>query len=184
MATLLLLAFLLWAFVEAPVLSWSLHPTCFEWSALWTSSLIHHDLEHLLSNCAAITMTGIYFERRYGSALFVLFIMCASGISVGTEYLHDPWFNGHIQGASGVAFALIGALAAESLLMQIGFLTVVVFPFFFPPSELIALHSHLSGYAFGLFWGFGSRLFHALSERTESSPAPTVSSTPRSVSNP
>lgn len=180
MATLLLLALLLWAFVSAPF-SWALQPATFEWSQLWTASLLHAHQAHLLSNAMSITLTGIYFERRYGSVLFCLFVLLASGISMGVEYLHDPAFLGRIQGASGTAFALIGALAAESLLMQIGFLAIVVYPFFFPPEELLALHAHFGGYIFGLFWGFGS---HVLDERTESTPAPVVSSARHPVPDP
>lgn len=174
MATLLLLALLLWAFVSAPF-SWALQPATFEWSQLWTASLLHAHQAHLLSNAMGITLTGIYFEHRYGWIAFVTFVLLASPISLSTEYYHDPDSLSHIIGASGVAYALIGAVAAHSTAMQIGFLAIVVYPFFVPPEQLTALHTHLSGYLFGLVWGFFHRWFHGSSEKTPNPPASALS---------
>ena len=131
---------------------------------LWSVTLLHGSLVHLLFNMYALYISGPLVETLYGSRLFLLFyLLCAAAGSVASFV-----FGGNVPavGASGAIFGLFGLLLAasrthhpvldrrsRSLVGQLGTLILInlVFGFVVPNIDNAA---HIGGLVAGLWLGF------------------------------
>ena len=83
-----------------------------EWYRLFTSAFLHFGISHLVNNMIMLVCLGSYLERALGSVKYAIFyVISAVGISL-VSMMHmlktdDIAVSG---GASGVIFAVIGAL--------------------------------------------------------------------------
>lgn len=134
-----------------------------EYWRLWTVTLLHADLLHLLFNMYALYLAGPIVERWYGHLRFLVFylILAAAG-STGSFV-----FGGDVPavGASGAIFGLFGVLLAagrvhhpvdrqsRALVSQIGFLIVINLAFGFASGGQIDNFAHLGGLIAGMWLG-------------------------------
>lgn len=131
---------------------------------LWTVTLVHANLLHLLFNMYALWLAGPLVEQMYGRLRFLAFyLVCAAGGSIATYAFGEV--PGGV-GASGAVFGLFGILLAAGrthnpvidrqsrmLIGQIGGLIAInlVFGFVVPGIDNLA---HLGGLGAGLWLGF------------------------------
>jgi membrane associated rhomboid family serine protease len=131
---------------------------------LWTVTLLHGSLIHLLFNMYALYISGPLVETLYGSRLFLLFyLLCGAAGSVASFVFGG---NTPAVGASGAIFGLFGLLLAasrahhpvldrrsRSLVGQLGTLILInlVFGFVVPRIDNAA---HIGGLVAGLWLGF------------------------------
>lgn len=83
-----------------------------EWYRLLTSAFLHFDISHLVNNMIMLICLGSYLERALGSVKYVVFY---AATAVGSSLISMKYmlYSGDIAvsgGASGVIFAVIGAL--------------------------------------------------------------------------
>ncbi len=83
-----------------------------QWHRLLTAAFIHFGLYHLVNNMVLLICLGSYLEREYGKVRFIiLYLVGAVGANLVSMmhmlYTGDIAVSG---GASGVVFAMIGAL--------------------------------------------------------------------------
>lgn len=136
-----------------------------EYWRLWTVTLVHVSVLHLLFNMYALWLVGPIVERFYGSIVFgLMYLLCAAAGSVASFV-----FGGDIPsvGASGAIFGLVGVLIAaqrahdpmvdrrtRSLLGVLVPLVIInfVFDLFFAGSIDIA--AHIGGLLAGMWLGW------------------------------
>jgi membrane associated rhomboid family serine protease len=134
-----------------------------EYYRLWTVTLVHAGLLHLLFNMYALYLAGPIVEQLYGSRLFAIFyLLCAAAGSIASYVFTQQ----NAVGASGAIFGLFGILLAasrthqpvldrrgRSLVSQIGMLIVLnlVFGFLVPGIDNSA---HIGGLLAGIWLGF------------------------------
>jgi membrane associated rhomboid family serine protease len=134
-----------------------------EYWRLWTVTLLHGDLLHLLFNMYALYLAGPIVERWYGRIRFLVFyfVLAAAG-STGSFV-----FGGDIPavGASGAIFGLFGMLLSAGrlhhpvdrqsrpLVGQIGFLIAINLLFGFASGGSIDNAAHIGGLVAGLWLG-------------------------------
>ncbi|MFL5777925.1 MAG: rhomboid family intramembrane serine protease [Chloroflexota bacterium] len=133
-----------------------------EYYRLWTVTLLHADLLHLLFNMYALYLVGPIVERWYGSIRFVLFYYTTAAAASVASFV----FGGDIPsvGASGAIFGLFGLILAagrlhhpvdrqsRALVGQIGMLIVLNLAFGFA-SGVVDNAAHIGGLVAGLFLG-------------------------------
>jgi membrane associated rhomboid family serine protease len=134
-----------------------------EYWRLWTVTVLHGDLLHLLFNMYALWLAGPIVERWYGRVRFLAFYLaCAAAGSVASFV-----FGGDAPavGASGAIFGLFGILLAagrlhnpvdrqsRALVGQIGMLIVINLAFGFASGGSIDNAAHLGGLVAGLWLG-------------------------------
>ena len=134
-----------------------------EYWRLWTVTLLHGDLLHLLFNMYALWLTGPIVERWYGRSRFLAFYLaCAAGGSAASFV-----FGGDVPavGASGAIFGLFGILLAagrlhhpvdrqsRALVGQLGMLILINLAFGFASGGQIDNAAHLGGLVAGLWLG-------------------------------
>ena len=134
-----------------------------EYWRLWTVTLLHGDLLHLLFNMYALWLAGPIVERWYGRVRFLgFYLACAAGGSVASFV-----FGGDAPavGASGAIFGLFGILLAagrlhkpvdrqsRALVGQIGMLILLILAFGFASGGSIDNAAHLGGLVAGLWLG-------------------------------
>ncbi|MCD8301185.1 MAG: rhomboid family intramembrane serine protease [Clostridiales bacterium] len=83
-----------------------------QWYRLLTAAFLHFGLYHLVNNMILLICLGSYLEREYGRVRFIIFYLIgavgANLVSmVHMLYTGEYYVSG---GASGVVFAMIGAL--------------------------------------------------------------------------
>jgi membrane associated rhomboid family serine protease len=134
-----------------------------EYWRLWTVTLLHGDLLHLLFNMYALWLAGPLVERFYGRGLFTLFylLLAAAGSIASFAFSDGPVSVG----ASGAVFGLFGVLFAaqrvhrpvidrqsRAFLGQLGMLLVLnlVIGFAVPG---IDWQAHIGGLLGGLWLG-------------------------------
>jgi membrane associated rhomboid family serine protease len=159
-----------------------------EYWRLWTVTLLHGDLLHLLFNMYALWLAGPIVERWYGRARFLAFYLaCAAGGSAASFV-----FGGDAPavGASGAIFGLFGILLAagrlhhpvdrqsRALVGQIGMLILINLVFGFASGGSIDNAAHLGGLVSGLWLGAlivptGVPTLSSLWHRPSLSPTPT-----------
>jgi membrane associated rhomboid family serine protease len=134
-----------------------------EYWRLWTVTLLHGGLLHLLFNMYALWLAGPIVERWYGRIRFVAFYLaCAAGGSSASFV-----FGGDVPavGASGAIFGLFGVLLAagrlhhavdrqsRALVGQLGMLILLNLVFGFASAGAIDNAAHLGGLVAGLWLG-------------------------------
>ena len=140
-----------------------------EWYRLFTVTLVHGGLVHLLLNMYALYLVGPLVEQIYGWKIFgLMYVLCALAGSVGSLLFGDP----HVPsvGASGAIFGLFGVLLAatrihapvldqrgRALVGQIGMLIVLNLVLGFGFNGIggnIDNAAHVGGLVAGLWLGF------------------------------
>jgi membrane associated rhomboid family serine protease len=164
-----------------------------EYWRLWTVTLLHGDLLHLLFNMYALWLAGPIVERWYGRVRFLAFYLaCAAGGSVASFV-----FGGDAPavGASGAIFGLFGILLAagrihhpvdrqsRALVGQIGMLILINLAFGFASGGSIDNAAHIGGLVTGLWLGAlilptGVPTLSSLWHRPSASLSPTPGPTP------
>jgi membrane associated rhomboid family serine protease len=134
-----------------------------EYWRLWTVTLLHGDLLHLLFNMYALWLAGPIVERWYGRVRFVAFYLaCAAGGSAASFV-----FGGDVPavGASGAIFGLFGILLAagrlhhpvdhqsRALVGQLGMLILINLAFGFASGGAIDNAAHIGGLVTGVWLG-------------------------------
>lgn len=134
-----------------------------EYWRLWTVTLLHGDLLHLLFNMYALWLAGPIVERWYGRTRFLAFYLaCAAAGSVASFV-----FGGDAPavGASGAVFGLFGILLAagrlhhpvdrqsRALVGQLGMLILINLAFGFASGGSIDNAAHLGGLVAGIWLG-------------------------------
>jgi rhomboid protease GluP len=134
-----------------------------EYWRLWTVTLLHGDLLHLLFNMYALWLAGPIVERWYGRVRFLAFYLaCAASGSMASFV-----FGGDIPavGASGAIFGLFGILLAagrlhhpvdrqsRGIMSQLLVLVLINIAFGFASGSRIDNAAHLGGLAAGLWLG-------------------------------
>ena len=167
-----------------------------EYWRLWTVTLLHGDLLHLLFNMYALWLCGPIVERWYGRVRFAgFYLACAAGGSAASFV-----FGGDIPavGASGAIFGLFGILLAagrlhhpvdrqsRALVGQLGMLILINLVFGFASGGRIDNAAHIGGLVAGLWLGAlivptGVPTLSSLWNRPSGAPVPAG---PRSASSP
>lgn len=83
-----------------------------EWYRLVTSSFLHFSLEHLFNNMLLLVCLGSYLEKEFGRVKYIIFYF-AAGILSSAVSMFYMLYRGEMAvsaGASGVVYAMIGAL--------------------------------------------------------------------------
>ncbi|NUP88885.1 MAG: rhomboid family intramembrane serine protease [Candidatus Sumerlaeia bacterium] len=112
------------AFLEA----WAFTPSAFSWTTIGTSLFLHANLLHLLVNVWALLLFGRIVEDRLGPLLHA--VLCLAGGAAGC--LVYAWtatgFNRQmpVLGASGMVFAVIGALLVVAFWVEFRFFYFLV----------------------------------------------------------
>jgi membrane associated rhomboid family serine protease len=134
-----------------------------EYWRLWTVTLLHGDLLHLLFNMYALWLTGPIVERWYGRVRFLgFYLACAAGGSAASFV-----FGGDVPavGASGAIFGFFGILLAagrlhhpvdrqsRALVGQLGILILINLVFGFASAGRIDNAAHIGGLVAGLWLG-------------------------------
>lgn len=134
-----------------------------EYWRIWSVTLLHADIVHLLFNMYALWLAGPIVERWYGRVRFSAFYLaCAAGGSVASFV-----FGGDAPavGASGAIFGLFGILLAagrlhqpvdrqsRALVGQIGMLILINLAFGFASGGSIDNAAHIGGLVAGLWLG-------------------------------
>lgn len=134
-----------------------------EYWRLWSVTLLHGDLLHLLFNMYALWLTGPIVERWYGRVRFLgFYLACAAGGSAASFV-----FGGDVPavGASGAIFGLFGILLAagrlhhpvdrqsRALVGQLGMLILINLVFGFASGGAIDNAAHVGGLISGLWLG-------------------------------
>ena len=83
-----------------------------EWYRLFTSAFLHFGISHLVNNMIMLVCLGSYLERALGSVKYAIFYVISAVGSSLVSMMHmlktdDIAVSG---GASGIIFAVIGAL--------------------------------------------------------------------------
>ena len=134
-----------------------------EYWRLFSVTLLHGDLIHLLFNMYALWLAGPIVERWYGRGRFVgFYLACAAGGSAASFV-----FGGDVPavGASGAIFGLFGILLAagrlhhpvdrqsRALVGQLGMLILINLVFGFASGGSIDNAAHIGGLVSGLWLG-------------------------------
>ena len=81
------------------------HPDSFSWYfSLFSYTLGHADINHLIGNLSFILLLGPIIEGRYGGKKLVLMMLATALV---TSLIHVTFFNHALLGASGIVFMLI-----------------------------------------------------------------------------
>jgi membrane associated rhomboid family serine protease len=132
-----------------------------EYWRLWTVTLLHGDLLHLLFNMYALWLVGPIVERWYGRIRFLVFYLVLAAAGSTSSFV----FGGDVPavGASGAIFGLFGMLLAagrlhhpidrqsRALVGQLGMLILINLGLGFASGGRIDNAAHLGGLVAG-FW--------------------------------
>lgn len=130
---------------------------------LFSVTLIHANLVHLLVNMYALYLIGPLVERAWGSALFGLFYLATAAAASTASFIVSP---GVSVGASGAIFGLVGVMIsanrihrpvldrrARANVPQLGFFVVFNLAFGFAFAGSIDNAAHVGGLVAGLWLG-------------------------------
>ena len=134
-----------------------------EYWRLWSSTLVHGDLLHLLFNMYALWLTGPIVERWYGRVRFLGFYLACAAAGSAASFV----FGSDIPsvGASGAIFGLFGILLAagrlhhpvdrqsRALVGQLGMWILINLAFGFASGGRIDNAAHIGGLVAGLWLG-------------------------------
>ena len=106
-------------------------PADFHWWSIFTCTLLHGGLMHLLGNMFYFWIYGPMCEKAYGHWKFLLLYLAGAAASMGGHMLMTPKFFLDIPciGASGAISAVLGAFLVTFPTVRVKF---VVFTFLFP----------------------------------------------------
>jgi membrane associated rhomboid family serine protease len=157
-----------------------------EYWRLWTVTLLHGGLLHLLFNMYALWLAGPIVERWYGRVRFLAFYLACAAAGSTASFV----FGGDAPavGASGAIFGLFGVLLAagrlhhpvdrqsRALVGQLGMLIVINLAFGFASGLNIDNAAHVGGLVAGLWLGAvllptGVPTLSSLWQRPSASPA-------------
>ncbi len=166
-----------------------------EYWRLWTVTLLHGDLLHLLFNMYALWLVGPIVERWYGRVRFLGFYLACAAAGSTASFV----FGGDVPavGASGAVFGLFGMLLAagrvhhpvdrqsRGLVGQLGMLIMINLVFGFASGGSIDNAAHLGGLFAGLWLGAlilptGVPTLSSLWHRTGNVPGPGSTQAPES----
>ncbi|MGE0526256.1 MAG: rhomboid family intramembrane serine protease [Bdellovibrionales bacterium] len=137
---------------------------------LWTTTLVHADLGHLLSNGFLLFVLGYFLTGYFGLRVFPLMaVVMAGAIHAGALLTYRPEVR--LVGASGVVFWMGGAwlilyffLNRQKSLGQRALRALGVGLMLFAPSQAfdpdISYRTHAVGFGLGLLWGLVYYLLH------------------------
>lgn len=130
---------------------------------LFSVTLIHANLVHLLVNMYALYLIGPLVERAWGSAQFGLFYLATAAAASTASFIVSP---GVSVGASGAIFGLVGVMIsanrihrpaldrrARAIVPQLGFFVVFNLAFGFAFAGTIDNAAHIGGLVAGLWLG-------------------------------
>jgi membrane associated rhomboid family serine protease len=134
-----------------------------EYWRLWSSTLVHGDLLHLLFNMYALWLTGPIVERWFGRVRFLGFYLACAAAGSAASFV----FGSDIPsvGASGAIFGLFGILLAagrlhhpvdrqsRALVGQLGMWILINLAFGFASGGAIDNAAHIGGLVSGLWLG-------------------------------
>jgi rhomboid protease GluP len=134
-----------------------------EYYRLFTVTLLHADVLHLLFNMYALWLAGPIVERWYGRIRFLVFYLVLAAAASTSSFV----FGGDVPavGASGAIFGLFGMLLAagrlhhpvdrqsRALVGQLGMLIGINLLFGFALAGVIDNFAHLGGLVAGLWLG-------------------------------
>lgn len=164
-----------------------------EYWRLWSVTLLHGDLIHLLFNMYALWLAGPIVERWYGPVRFIAFYLATAAAGSVASFV----FGSDIPsvGASGAIFGLFGILLAagrlhhpvdrqsRALVGQLGMLILINLVFGFASGGSIDNAAHLGGLVAGLWLGAlilptGAPTLSSLWHRPSRGPTPATARTP------
>jgi membrane associated rhomboid family serine protease len=130
---------------------------------LFTVTLVHANLAHLLVNMYALYLLGPLVEGLWGSKTFVAFYLLTAAAASTASFLLSP---GNSVGASGAIFGLVGVLLAgtrahhpvldrraRALVPQLGSIIVINLAIGFFFAGTIDNAAHVGGLVAGLWLG-------------------------------
>jgi membrane associated rhomboid family serine protease len=134
-----------------------------EYWRLWTVTLLHGDLLHLLFNMYALFLAGPIVERWYGKLRFLVFYLVLAAAGSSASFV----LGGDVPavGASGAIFGLFGMLLAagrlhrpvdrqgRALIGQLGIVIAINLAFGFASRGQIDNAAHIGGLLAGLWLG-------------------------------
>lgn len=131
----------------------------FDYFKLFSHTLGHANIDHLIGNLSFILLIGPVIEKKYGSKL-LLIMMLTTGLL--TALLHLLFFDSGLLGASGIVFMLIiltSMINIKNKEIPITFILIVII---FIGKELIGSFnadnishsSHIIGGVVGAIFGF------------------------------
>ena len=160
-----------------------------EYWRLWSVTLLHGDIVHLLFNMYALWLTGPIVERWYGRVRFIGFYLACAAAGSAASFV----FGSDIPsvGASGAIFGLFGILLAagrlhhpvdrqsRALVGQLGMLILINLGFGFASGGQIDNAAHIGGLISGLWLGAlvlptGVPTLSSLWHRPSLSPTPSL----------
>lgn len=150
-----------------------------------TSMFMHAGWMHLLGNMLFLFLTGPFIEDRYGRAIFGGFYVLSGISALAGHVAHNPGSPIPLVGASGAIAGVMGAFLVRLGSARIRFLCLpipilwmfrfhVVLPAFvvlplwlleqvwyaqIAPSAGVAWWAHIGGFAFGVLFALGLKLF-------------------------
>lgn len=134
-----------------------------EYWRLWSVTLLHGDLLHLLFNMYALWLCGPIVERWYGRARFVAFYLACAAAGSAASFAMGG--DAPAVGASGAIFGFFGILLAagrlhhpadrssRALVGQLGMLILINLVFGFASGGSIDNAAHIGGLVAGLWLG-------------------------------
>lgn len=144
--------------IASPSQIWNSH----EYWRLWTTALIHSDLQHLLSNALMIAVLGYFISGYFGWWIFPTLTFLSAGLVNAVSLATYPP-EVRLLGASGLAYVLAGfwltlfVLIARNhrwsqrLLRAVGVALATLMPSTFEAQ--VSYRTHFIGFALGLVFG-------------------------------
>jgi membrane associated rhomboid family serine protease len=130
---------------------------------LWSVTLVHAGLIHLLFNMYALYLLGPLVEGIWGSGLFLLFYLLTAAAASTASFIAGPT---PAVGASGAVFGLVGVLMAgtrahnpvldrraRAIIPQLGTIVLINLVFGFLAGGQIDNAAHIGGLVAGLWLG-------------------------------
>jgi membrane associated rhomboid family serine protease len=126
---------------------------------LFSHTLGHSNLEHLIGNLSFILLIGPIIEKQYGAKLVLLMMFTTALV---TSILHILFFDNGLMGASGIVFMFIILTSMVNLKNKEIPLTFILVVIIFIGKELlgtfendnISHFAHIIGGLVGAFFGF------------------------------
>jgi len=126
---------------------------------LFSHTLGHFSLEHLIGNLSFILLIGPIIEKQYGAKMLLLMMLTTA---LSTAILHLMFFNSGLLGASGIVFMLIILTSMVNIKNKEIPLTFILVTIIFIGKEIlgsfgddnISHSAHIIGGIVGALFGF------------------------------
>lgn len=100
-----------------------------EYWRLLACNFLHVDFLHLFMNMYCIYYLGSFFERLFGGAFYIVFLLFVMMASSLMTYVATFYFDGQDHtmtlGASGVFYGYLGAMIGLALFLRGGFMSLL-----------------------------------------------------------